>query len=101
MALKRFAVETGSNILLVEDVMTTGSTTSETKSTVQQAGGVVLPKLLVLVNRSDMSEFEGMDVKALVSYPMPMWTPDECPLCKTGSEAIRPKGNWDKLNSEY
>jgi hypothetical protein len=33
------------------------------------------------------------------------WVPgkEKCPLCETGSEAIRPKaaGNWARLNASY
>ena len=84
--------------LLCDDVLTTGSSVKVTVSAIEEAGGFVLPYILVLVNRSGLSEVDGMKIVALIDYPMPVWTPEECPLCKVGSEAIRPKDNWERLN---
>lgn len=101
MVLKRFSIAPESRILLVEDVVTGGATTRQTRQAVEQAGGVVLPKVLVLVNRSGHPRLDDLLLCALIDHPMPVWQPDECPLCQAGSEAIRPKGNWDKLNAVY
>lgn len=85
-------------VLLCEDVLTTGGSVDLTVTAVTNAGGIVLPFILVLVNRSGLTEVAGKKIIALIDHPMPMWTPDECPLCKEGSEAIRPKGeNWARL----
>ena len=88
---------------MVEDVLTTGGSVDLTAEAVTNAGGVVLPFVIILVNRSGLTEVNGKKIVALIDRPMPMWTPDECPLCKQGSEALRPKGteNWDRLNAEY
>lgn len=101
MLLKRFALEEGTVILVCEDVMTTGTTTRKTIASIEAAGGVVLDSILVLVNRSGMSELDGRQIVALVDRELPIWTPEECPLCKQGSEAIRPKGNWSRLTADY
>jgi orotate phosphoribosyltransferase len=101
MVLKRFALSEGDRVLIVEDVMTTGGTNRKTIKTIEAAGAEVLPVLPVLVNRSGMTELDGRRIIALIDHSMPMWEPEECPLCKQGSEALRPKGNWDKLNAHY
>ncbi len=89
------------SILLCEDVLTTGGSVDLTADAVSNAGGIILPFILVLVNRSGLTEVSGRKVIALIDRPMPMWTPDECPLCKKGSKAIRPKDNWVRLNTGY
>ncbi len=91
----------GKFILLCEDVVTTGGSTNLTETAVINAGGMVLPYVLALVNRSGLKEINGKKIIALIDHPMPMWTPDECPLCKEKSEALRPKENWAALNAEY
>jgi hypothetical protein len=54
------------------------------------------------VNRSGLTEVNGMKIVALIDHPMPMWAPEECPLCPQGSEAIRAKGeNWARLTAAY
>ncbi len=101
MVLKRFDVESETHILVVEDVVTTGGTTRKTISVLQEQGAYIFPIILVLVNRSGKSHLDGRDIHPLIHHPMPMWSPDECPLCEKGSEAVRPKGNWDLLIKPY
>ena len=94
----------GERILLCEDVITTGESVALTAYAVARAGGIVIPSyILVLVNRSGRTEVGGRKIIALIHHPMPIWIPDECPLCKQGSEAIRPKGaeEWKRLNATY
>ena len=89
------------SILLCEDVLTTGGSVDLVAKAITSAHGTVLPFILVLVNRSGLTEASGNKIVALIDQPMPMWTPEECPLCKEGSEAIRPKDNWALLNAIY
>ncbi len=90
------------HVLLCEDVLTTGGSIELTEKAVTEAGGIVLPLVLTLVNRSGLKEVNGKKIIALIDHPMPMWEAHECPLCKGGSEAIRPKGeeNWALLNQK-
>lgn len=101
MQLKRFSFAPGTQILVVEDVMTTGSTTLETIAALEAAGGKVLPDIAVLVNRSGCETLDGRVLQALVTRHLPTWDPTKevCPLCAGGSEAIRPKANWDALTN--
>ena len=91
------------SVLLCEDVLTTGGSVDLASTAVTNAGGTTLPFILVLVNRSGLKEVSGKKIIALIDRPMPTWAPDECPLCKEGSEAIRPKGppEWARLNDSY
>lgn len=101
MTFKKTAIRSGELILAVEDVLTTGGSVELTSRAVWRSGGTLLPFVAVLVNRSGLTEVDGKKIVALIDRPMPMWAPDECPLCKEGSEAIRPKGteNWSRLNA--
>ena len=104
MRLKRFEIAPGTNVLVVEDVITTGGTTLETIAGIESAGGVVSPTVGVLVNRSGLTHLDGRRIVALVDQPMPMWTPEECTaseLCSKGSEALRPKQSWAELTANY
>lgn len=89
------------NVLLCEDVITTGESVELTAKAVIEAGGIIFPFVLALVNRSGLKEVDGRKIIALVDHPMPIWKPDECPLCKEGSKPLRPKDNWELLNAEY
>ncbi|MBL1434489.1 hypothetical protein COB87_002910 [Candidatus Wolfebacteria bacterium] len=103
MVFKKTLIRSKERILIVEDVLTTGGSVELTAAAITKAGGTVLPFVAVLVNRSNLTEVGGRKIIALINRPMPMWTPKKCPLCKKGSEAIRPKGtkNWNRLNTSY
>ena len=84
-------------VLLCEDVITTGESVAGAGRAVEARGGIVLPYILSLVNRSGQKEIGGRTILSLIDRHMPMWEADECPLCAQGSLAIRPKDNWDQL----
>ncbi|MFA6314901.1 MAG: phosphoribosyltransferase family protein [Candidatus Paceibacterota bacterium] len=103
MVFKRTVIRTGEHVLVVDDVLTTGDSVGLTVTAVINAGGIVMPFIAVLVNRSGLKEVDGRKIIALIDHSMPKWMPVECPLCKEGSEAIRPKEmeNWARLNASY
>lgn len=93
------ALVTGQTILLCEDVLTTGGSVELASIAVENIGGNVLPFVLVLVNRSGLSEVGGRKIISLIDRHMPTWIEEECPLCKVGSKTLRPKDNWAELTS--
>lgn len=104
MVLKRFNIEKGTKVLVVEDVASTGSTTRKTIKTLEDAGAEILPTIFLLVNRSGKPDLDGKTLKALIDYPMPIWEPGKNPFTEDGQEkvpAVRPKENWDALTKKY
>lgn len=93
----------GRSVLLCDDVLTTSGSVGLVATAVTEAGGDVLPFILVLVNRSGLKEANGKKIIALIDHPMPMWKPDKCLLCPQGSEALMAKDpeNWKRLNANY
>ncbi|HET8574576.1 MAG TPA: phosphoribosyltransferase family protein [Candidatus Paceibacterota bacterium] len=91
----------GKNVLLCEDVISTGGSIELTARAVSRAGGSVLPYVLVLVNRSSLREINGKKIIALIECIMPLWDPakSECPLCEAGSQPLPvPKEHWKSLH---
>lgn len=103
MVFTKMPIETGERVLVVEDVTTTGESAHLTAIAVEKVGGIVLPFVLTLVNRSGLEEIYGRKIIALINHPMHTWTKEVCPLCKRGSEALPPKSteNWKRLNVQY
>jgi len=97
MRLERFSIKPGTNVVVVEDVMTTGDTTLKTIKELEELRAFVLPEIGVLVNRSGTKELEGRNIVSLIDHPMPEWKEKNCPLCKAGSKAVRPKEHWEEL----
>ncbi len=103
MAFTRTGPKFGERVLCVEDVLTTGGSVRKMVRAVEEAGGQVMPYILVLVNRSGEVSVDGRKIVPLIERHMPSFAPGPCPLCQGGSEAIRPKGadNWTRLNANY
>lgn len=90
MRLRRgFALERGDRCLVVEDVITTGGSTREVVSCVEENGGVVVG-IGSLIDRSGGAAAFGVKRVALATIEAKTWQPDACPLCREGSPAVKP-----------
>jgi orotate phosphoribosyltransferase len=90
MRLRRgFALTSGERCLVVEDVITTGGSTREVVECVRANGGVVVG-VGSLIDRSGGAAAFDVKRAALATVSATTWPPDACPLCKTGSQAIKP-----------
>jgi orotate phosphoribosyltransferase len=104
IVLTRCEIKPGALYLPVEDVITTAGSVERTCAVVIEHGGIVLPYVLAILNRSGLKETNGKRIVALIDKPLPMWEPKDCPLCKAGSRPIRPKSpasNWALLTAQY
>lgn len=83
-----------SKAVIIEDIVSTGSSVKEVIKCASdreiQVVGVGL-----LVDRSAKAVDFGVPVESLLSLELPMWTPDECALCKAGQPLTKP-GSSDK-----
>jgi len=90
MTLRRgFEVEPNEHVLVVEDVWTTGGSTCETIRVVEEAGGRVVAAG-ALIDRSGGRMELPVRAEALVELPVGSYDPNDCPLCRAGSAAMRP-----------
>ena len=101
------SVEPNEDILLVEDFTTTGSGLKETVIEFKNRYPLVniMPIELVILNRGDIEhipvdEYGFFDILPLVEHRINSWELEKCPLCRAGSERIKPKvtdENWELL----
>ncbi|MGD0128182.1 MAG: orotate phosphoribosyltransferase [Terriglobia bacterium] len=90
MTLRRgFTIAPGEPVLVVEDVLTTGLSTRETMKCVEEAGGKVVGAGS-LIDRSGGATDLGVPRSALLTLTIQNYNPAECPLCKSGSPAVKP-----------
>jgi orotate phosphoribosyltransferase len=90
MVLRRgFQIAPGERALVVEDVVTTGGSTREVIETVRACGGVAVGAGS-LIDRSGGAADLGVPRHALAVLEVPTYAPEDCPLCKEGSVAIKP-----------
>jgi orotate phosphoribosyltransferase len=108
MTIRRgFEVTKGENYIICEDIITTAGSALEAAAEIQKDGGNVVA-FAALANRgfcsrvgSDIQSNEkcklpkGTKLFALDDFTFEMYDPENCPLCKDGSEAYKPgsRGN--------
>jgi len=103
MELRRgFEVKQGENILICEDIITTGGSAMKAAIAIEALGANVVA-FASLANRG-FCKREGSNITAkeecklssevpffaLDDFTFEMYTPEECPMCKEGSVAIKP-----------
>lgn len=108
MTIRRgFEVKPGEKYLVCEDIITTGGSALEAAREILKGGGEVVA-YAALANRgfcqrvgSELSRKDNCKLPldkplfALADFAFEMYSPDNCPLCKDGSVAIKPgsRGN--------
>ena len=109
MSLRRgFEVRKGERFIVCEDIVTTGGSALESARLIENLGGEVVG-FAALANRGfcKVANFAGSSAKAgaklpadkpffaLGNFEFEIYEPDTCPLCATGSKAIKPgsRGN--------
>ncbi|MEA3417769.1 MAG: orotate phosphoribosyltransferase [Campylobacterota bacterium] len=103
MELRRgFEVSEGEKILICEDIITTGGSAMEAAAIIEELGAEVVA-FAALANRG-FCQREGNKTQAKPECKLPqevpffalddfefaMYSPDTCPLCAGGSQAIKP-----------
>ncbi len=78
-----FHIAPEENVLLVEDIVTTGGSVLEILKLVQGTGATV-QGIGLLVDRSNGNFQPGVDWKALYTAEVKNYQPEECPLCRDG-----------------
>ena len=84
-----FTIKPDQHVLVVEDVWTTGGSTEETIHVVQEAGGRVVAAGALIDRSGGTIEFP-VESNALIQLKIDSYEPDDCPLCRQGSLAIKP-----------
>ena len=90
MTLRRgFSVSKDEQILVVEDVITTGGSTRECITALENNGAKVVAAASI-IDRSNGAADVGVPRISLVSLDVPSYRLEDCPLCAAGIEAVKP-----------
>jgi orotate phosphoribosyltransferase len=91
-----FEIQKGEKVLLVEDVVTTGKSVLELQQLVQDHGGQCIA-FASIVDRSNGQAGLDLPWEALTTIQVNTYRPEDCPMCKEGTEAVKP-GSRKKFN---
>jgi orotate phosphoribosyltransferase len=90
MALRRgFEIKPGENVVVIEDVITTGGSTKEVIRVVGSYGAKVVAAGSI-IDRSAGRADVGVPRVALQSLKAVAYQPDDCPLCAQGLALVKP-----------
>ncbi len=93
MQLRRgFTVGKGDKVLIAEDVITTGKSTMETVKALKSMGAEVIGAACVADRRAADCDF-ALPVYAALKLTIESYEPDECPICKAGSQPLVKPGS--------
>ncbi len=84
-----FEIVPGEHILVVDDILTTGSSLRETISAVDAQGGVVVG-IGVLVDRSEKNLTFKLPFFSCLRAPTTTYPSEECPLCAAHIPLVKP-----------
>ncbi len=84
-----FSIDPGERVLIVDDILTTGSSIREVMSAVTKQGGIVIG-IGVLVDRSEQKVEFGIPLFSCYRSITPTYPPQDCPLCAAQIPLVKP-----------
>lgn len=103
---KRLAIPEDSNVLQIEELITTSNTFREVRRAIEEGNSKkvnFLPVIGTIVHRPPnlpiSYTIDSHPIKIVSLIEKEVWAvqPEHCPLCKTGSPRYRPKTHWKEL----
>jgi orotate phosphoribosyltransferase len=99
MTLRRgFSLTPDQHVLVIEDVWTTGGSTQEAIRVVEEAGARVVAAGALIDRSGGKIEFE-VEAQSLMQLPIASFEPEDCPLCRQGSIAVKPGSRFARIAS--
>ncbi|RCL01228.1 MAG: orotate phosphoribosyltransferase [Candidatus Tokpelaia sp. JSC085] len=91
--LRRFDIERGAQIIIMEDVVTTGLSIREAVQSMRQTGSEIIAAACI-VDRSGGKADVGVPLIALAEYEIPSYTGDSLPPELTSLPAVKPGSRY-------
>jgi orotate phosphoribosyltransferase len=99
LTLRRgFSVEPNAQVLVIEDVWTTGGSTLETIQAVEEAGGRVVAAGALIDRTGGLIDLP-VRAEALYAQKIDSYDAADCPQCRTGESAVRPGSRLSRTAS--
>jgi orotate phosphoribosyltransferase len=84
-----FTLDHTDRVIVVEDAITTGGSTTETIEVARTAGAQVVGVASIVDRSSGRAQF-GVPFHSLLTVELPTYQPEECPLCARGLPVLKP-----------
>ena len=84
-----FSINPGERVLIVDDILTTGSSIRQVMAAVTKQGGEIIG-IGILVDRSEQEVDFGFPLFSCLRSITPTYTPQDCPLCAKNIPLVKP-----------
>jgi orotate phosphoribosyltransferase len=84
-----FSIKKGTNVLISEDVITTGRSTLEVRNLMEEMGANVLG-VACIVDRKPMNMDIGLPIFCGIKLNIKIYNEKDCPMCKQGIKLVKP-----------
>lgn len=84
-----FQITPGERVLVVDDILTTGSSVRETIDALDKLEGIIIG-IGVLVDRSEQNLDFKLPFFSCLRVPTTVYSPEECPLCAARIPLVKP-----------
>jgi len=92
-----FSINSGERVLIVDDILTTGSSIVEVMAAVTRQGGIVIG-IGVLVDRSEQGIEFGVPLFSCLRSITLVYTSSDCPLCAARIPLVKPGSSQNPLD---
>ena len=92
-----FAIAAWETAVIVADDIYTWGSLKDTTTILETMGVIILNPILSIANFWSLDSIAGLDVFSIISEKANLYKEEDCPFCKIWSNAIVPRGNWEKL----
>jgi orotate phosphoribosyltransferase len=89
MRLRRFEMKPGQNVVVVEDVVTTGGSTKETIAVAEKLGGKIVGIGSIVDRSANPPDFPAV-FRSLLKLPLDQYRSEDCPLCAKNIPLVKP-----------
>lgn len=99
LTLRRgFAIDADAQVIVAEDVITTGGSVKEVIDVIEKHKGKVIGIISLVDRRPEKTEgLLGVEFNSIIKVTPPIYQPDKCPLCQKGIPTEKPGSRGLKL----
>ena len=92
-----FDIKNGDKVIVVVDDIYSGESLKKTINIVNKMNAKVESPIFTIGNFSGTKRLLGLEVLSVISEKGNLYPADDCPMCKSGSKAVLPRPNWNRL----
>ena len=92
-----FDIKNGDKVIVVGDDIYSGGSLKKTINIVNKMNAKIESPIFTIGNFSGTKRLLGLEVFSVLSESGNLYPENDCPMCQSGSKAVLPRPNWNKL----